>query len=531
MLKNFKKRIASFVLIFVLILVTVPGGTTQANTDVSVTIDGVPVTFADQPPVIIDGRTLVPVRGVFENLGFVVGWDDETQTAILVRHDYTVMIPIGSDTFTANGVIHRLDVPARLISGRTMLPIRLPLESIGYHVDWDENTRTVVITTTAVPAAYPAPFPGTIAIVTTVREQNEEEYSSAEALVRRYGSDRVIHRTWPYYFAFESERMRLILMELASKPDVGAIIINRAVVGTVAAIEAAREINPELFIVVAAPAEHPRDVSTAVDLALDVNTAAMGEAFVVQAVTMGAEAIAHISFPRHMAVPTLASHRDAMAAAAAAAGISFHDLNSHDPMFDEDGLPAAQLFIAENVGRWVEEFGVNTAFFATNCGQNIPLLQQVLAYGAMYVRPCCPSPFHAFPEAFGIPTHERTGMYYADGSAILRLRDVTEVIEDTRRTIDAAGMRGRFSNWMLPPAFVWTTVGFYYAAEWLNGDLIQNPGDTPDMELIHRLIGDYMESIFGSRYYMELTNLEITFRTLTDRFPTFVVGTLPHLVY
>jgi len=141
-----KKRIFSVMMALILILALIPTTVVHAN-DIRVTINGQQVFFPDQQPTIVDSRTLVPVRGVFEALGFEVDWDGETSTAILERHDYTLLIPIGSPTFTTNGVVHTLDVPAQIIGGRTMLPIRFPLESVGYEVDWDGATRTVIITT------------------------------------------------------------------------------------------------------------------------------------------------------------------------------------------------------------------------------------------------------------------------------------------------------------------------------------------------------------------------------------------------
>jgi hypothetical protein len=377
------------------------------------------------------------------------------------------------------------------------------------------------------PEQIVAPFPGRIAIVTNTLDQNEEEFRSAEALVNRYGSDKVIHETWPVNFAAEGEMMITILTALAADPEVGAIIINQAVVNTVAAIDAVRAMRgDDIFIVVGSAAEDPADVSARVDLALDVNNPQIGTYFVDQALAMGAEAIVHISFPRHMAVPGLATRRDRMMAAAEAAGIPFHQVDSLDPM-GEGGMAAAQVYIAENVERWVEEFGQNTVFFSTNCGQQVPLLQQILEHGAMYVQPCCPSPFHAFPTAFGLASHYPTGVFGEDGREILIMRDVTEIIEATSHAVRAAGLEGRLANWMVPASFVWTTVGFYYAVEWLNGDLIQLPGDTPDMDLIHRLIGDYIESIFGERFYMTLGNLEIG----PDVFPMYVLGIVPYIVY
>ena len=113
--------------------------------NITVTIDGQQVSFGDQQPVIVDGRTLVPVRGVFELMGFEVDWNDEARQAILESEDYIVIITIGSATFTTNGVSHTFDVPAQTIGGRTMVPIRLVLESVGYYLDWDGGTSTVLI--------------------------------------------------------------------------------------------------------------------------------------------------------------------------------------------------------------------------------------------------------------------------------------------------------------------------------------------------------------------------------------------------
>jgi len=121
----------------------------SANSEVRVTINGQQVNFADQTPAIIDGRTLVPVRGVFEMLDFDVNWDSTTQTATLVNTYYIVNISIGNKVFINNGQNHTLDVYAQIIGGRTMLPIRAVVESVGYSVAWDSTTNTVVISTNA----------------------------------------------------------------------------------------------------------------------------------------------------------------------------------------------------------------------------------------------------------------------------------------------------------------------------------------------------------------------------------------------
>jgi len=118
-----------------------------SNDVITVTIDGQAVAFPDQQPIMVNSRVLVPVGGVFEALGFTPSWNGTTRTATLTRDDYTVVLTVGSANFTINGASHELDVPAQLISGRTMVPIGPILRGVGYELDWVSRTRTVVITT------------------------------------------------------------------------------------------------------------------------------------------------------------------------------------------------------------------------------------------------------------------------------------------------------------------------------------------------------------------------------------------------
>ena len=156
---KFTKKLLATALVFTMLIGLMP--TITLASDITVTIDGQPLTFAGQGPVMTNGRTMVPVRGVFETLGFVVDWDIPTRTATLTRADYTVIISVGSYTFTTNGTSHTLDVPAQLIGGSTMLPIAAVLRSVGYHVDWDNATRTVLITSSVAYVPQPTP-PATV---------------------------------------------------------------------------------------------------------------------------------------------------------------------------------------------------------------------------------------------------------------------------------------------------------------------------------------------------------------------------------
>lgn len=96
-------------------------------------------------PVIIDGRTLVPMRDVFEALGAVVSWNGDTETATAQKGDITVQVQIGSDTIRKNNQIISVDVPARIIWNRTLVPVRAVSEAFESVVKWDSDERAVYI--------------------------------------------------------------------------------------------------------------------------------------------------------------------------------------------------------------------------------------------------------------------------------------------------------------------------------------------------------------------------------------------------
>lgn len=108
-------------------------------------VGGKEVAF-DVRPVIQDGRTLVPVRALTEALGAQVSWDQETWTATIRAGGKELALTINSKTALVNGVPHTLDVPAALIDGRTVLPLRFVAEALGLTVGWEHETQTIVIT-------------------------------------------------------------------------------------------------------------------------------------------------------------------------------------------------------------------------------------------------------------------------------------------------------------------------------------------------------------------------------------------------
>lgn len=112
---------------------------------ISVRLNGSKVYF-DQLPVIENDRTLVPLRAIFEALDAEVSWDGETRTVSAAKADRTVSLTIDDINATVNGEATVLDVPAKIINDRTMVPVRFIAQSFGANVDWDPDTRTVIIT-------------------------------------------------------------------------------------------------------------------------------------------------------------------------------------------------------------------------------------------------------------------------------------------------------------------------------------------------------------------------------------------------
>lgn len=123
---------------------TQSGNAQTADVEIKVLVNGKEVAF-DQKPVIIDSRTLVPLRAIFEALGASVDWDSSTSTVIARKNKDYVLFSIGNKTYYVNNEEKNLDVPARLMNDRTMVPIRAVSEALGANVEWEDKTKTVII--------------------------------------------------------------------------------------------------------------------------------------------------------------------------------------------------------------------------------------------------------------------------------------------------------------------------------------------------------------------------------------------------
>lgn len=112
--------------------------------DIQIIINGEKLTF-QQAPMMEKGRVLVPLRGVFEKLGATVNWDQQAKTVKAVKSGATINLKINSKVMTINKKQVHLDVAAELHNDHAMIPVRAISEAWGAKVEWDSNTRTVMI--------------------------------------------------------------------------------------------------------------------------------------------------------------------------------------------------------------------------------------------------------------------------------------------------------------------------------------------------------------------------------------------------
>lgn len=139
------KRICTLLTLICLLAMTLPVQSVLAAPIIGLFLDDQPLS-TDVPPALIGGRTLVPLRVVSESLGAEVVWKSNREPIIIRKGTDEISLTIGVKTATRNGQSLTLDVPAQMLSGRTMVPLRFISESFGANVAWVSSPPSVRIT-------------------------------------------------------------------------------------------------------------------------------------------------------------------------------------------------------------------------------------------------------------------------------------------------------------------------------------------------------------------------------------------------
>lgn len=98
------------------------------------------------PPVVENGKLLVPLRPIFEAIGASVSWDNDTKTVTAIKGTNSIKITIGISSAAKNGQSVYLDTPAKIINGTTFVPVRFVSEAMDCSVNWVEEYQVAIIT-------------------------------------------------------------------------------------------------------------------------------------------------------------------------------------------------------------------------------------------------------------------------------------------------------------------------------------------------------------------------------------------------
>ncbi len=142
---KFKKMIAGVLAIVIMLTSSAfaVSATSPATDNVTVKVDGKVVDFPDQQPIIVNDRTLVPVRFIAESLGYDVDWNPVDNSAVI--DGGKIVLYIGTNKAKINGKSVTLDVTSTLINDRTMVPLRVIAEALNCTVDWFGTNQMVLV--------------------------------------------------------------------------------------------------------------------------------------------------------------------------------------------------------------------------------------------------------------------------------------------------------------------------------------------------------------------------------------------------
>jgi len=112
-----------------------------------ITINGISKKIDAQgsKPIIKNGRTLLPIRVIIESLGGTVEWNAKEQKVTITLNGHSIILWIVKTTALVDGSKTTLDVASQIINGRTYLPLRFIAENLNALVQWDQSTKTVTI--------------------------------------------------------------------------------------------------------------------------------------------------------------------------------------------------------------------------------------------------------------------------------------------------------------------------------------------------------------------------------------------------
>ena len=140
-----KKVLCSIFSVFILLFLMSFPITSLAEENINVYYEGELLVF-DVEPQIINNFTMVPARTIFEAMGAKVKWDEEIQTVTVKKKKKSISMTIGGQITNQDGEVINTETVPVVLNDRTLVPVRLISEFLGAQVEWNENTNTIYIT-------------------------------------------------------------------------------------------------------------------------------------------------------------------------------------------------------------------------------------------------------------------------------------------------------------------------------------------------------------------------------------------------
>lgn len=179
LLKNFLCGIISATL-----LLSTAAMPAMAKNDIKVVLDGKTLSF-DVSPQIINDRTMVPLRAIFEALGASVDWNSKTKTVTSQKGSTKIELTINSNIMYVNNSRVTIDAPACIIDDRTLVPLRAISEAYSTEVNWDGNNKTVEmysndkVISTPKPTATPKPQSNSVLSIKDMKNIGDSSFAFA----------------------------------------------------------------------------------------------------------------------------------------------------------------------------------------------------------------------------------------------------------------------------------------------------------------------------------------------------------------
>lgn len=299
-----------------------------------------------------------------------------------------------------------------------------------------------------------------IGIVTGSAFQSEDEMKSAEAMMQKYGdtdhNGMIECVTFPDNFMEEQSETTRVIASLADNPLIKVIVVNPAVPGTAEGFRQAKAKNSDIICLAANVQEDAKLIGSVADMIVDPDNLHRGYLLPIAAQKMGAKNFVHISFPRHLGIELLALRYKVMESTAKQIGLNFYSETVPDPL--SAGIDAAKQYILDNVPKWVQKYGKNTAFFATNDAQTEPLIKRVAELGAIFVEQDSASPVLGYQAAFGVDLSDVQGNWSA-------------ILKKVEEAVVANGGANRMGGWAYSCSYTMTQALTEYGKQVVEGTM------------------------------------------------------------